>query len=45
MPTTATQKLSSLPPGLDVYLGDSRNMAEVPDKSVDFFMTSPPYWK
>jgi DNA modification methylase len=30
--------------GQTVYLQDSRDMAEVPDASVQFFMTSPPYW-
>jgi DNA modification methylase len=27
-----------------VIIGDSRNMAELPDESVDLIITSPPYW-
>jgi len=43
--TTATnRKLDNLPEGVSVYIGDSRRMAEVPDGSIDFFITSPPYW-
>lgn len=30
--------------GQTVYLHDSRQMAEVPDSSIQMFMTSPPYW-
>jgi DNA modification methylase len=30
--------------GQTVFIGTSENMAEVPDESVDFIMTSPPYW-
>jgi len=28
-----------------IVIGDSRNMAEVPDKSVHLIITSPPYWQ
>lgn len=34
----------NIAPGIELYLGDCRQMSEVPDKSVNFFMTSPPYW-
>ena len=27
-----------------VYLGDSRAMPMIPPSSIDFFITSPPYW-
>lgn len=30
--------------GQTVFNGTSENMAEIPDGSVDFIMTSPPYW-
>ena len=30
--------------GQKVFLGDSRNMGDIPSESVRFFMTSPPYW-
>ncbi|PIY78575.1 MAG: DNA methylase N-4, partial [Parcubacteria group bacterium CG_4_10_14_0_8_um_filter_35_7] len=28
-----------------IIIGDSRNMAEVQDKSVHLVITSPPYWQ
>ena len=40
----ATQSISELPGDIHAYVGDSRTMNEVADASVDFFVTSPPYW-
>jgi modification methylase len=28
-----------------IIIGDSRNMEEIPDQSVHFIITSPPYWQ
>lgn len=28
-----------------IYIGDSRNMKEIPDESVQLIITSPPYWQ
>jgi len=48
MPTTDTyppaRHVEALPDGVTVYFGDSRHMEDVAASSVDFFMTSPPYW-
>jgi DNA modification methylase len=43
--------MESAPSGLEyrfgdqsVYVGDSRGMGQIASKSIDFFITSPPYW-
>lgn len=41
---TPSRSVDGLPDGQKVFLGDSRNLAEVADASVNFFLTSPPYW-
>ncbi len=33
-----------MPLGIELHMGDCRYMPEVKDNSVDFFITSPPYW-
>lgn len=30
--------------GADIYIGNSNNMSQIPDNSVNLIITSPPYW-
>jgi len=38
------QTVQSLPSSHQLLLGDSRNLAHIPDESVHLVITSPPYW-
>lgn len=38
------QAVRLLPTHHELFLGDSRSMAEVPDEAVHLVLTSPPYW-
>lgn len=41
---TTPTRLSGTPKDTEIHISDSRDMSAVPDRSVDFFITSPPYW-